>query len=123
MRNVSTKLLLATLLGISAAPLPLKSLTPRLTNIQYDEHAFRFQKDEFGMQWDKVWASFYDTEEDFSGFMNHFFDHACKPPKRIAIEPSPHEMLVCAHKCPDGYLAVLKVSKSKRRTRTCKRER
>lgn len=119
MKNFFLKLLILTIPCILAIPRPLKSFTPRLTNMQFDEHAFRFQADEFGMHWDRAWASFYDTEDEFREFMSYFFENACTQPQQIAIEPSPHEMLVCAHTCPLGSAAVLKVFNSGKRKRTC----
>lgn len=100
----------------------VKSLTPKLELKTHVRPAFRYQKDEFSMEWEKVWASYYDSKEEFHSFMTYFFDNACKPPKRIAIEPFPHEMLVCAHKCQDGHVAVLKQTKKGVRKRTCKRD-
>jgi len=99
-----------------------KSLTPKLELKTHVRPAFRYQKDEFSMEWEKVWASYYDSKEEFHSFMTYLFDNACKPPKRIAIEQFPYEMLVCVHKCQDGYVAVLEQTKKGERKRTCKRE-
>ena len=100
----------------------LKSLTPKLEIKNYDKNAFRYQADEYAMDWERSWAVYYDTKDEFHGFMSYLFDYACKAPKRIAIEPSPFQMLVCAHKCRDGYVSVLKQTNRGKRKRICKRD-
>ena len=100
----------------------LKNLTPKLEVKHHDKHAFRYQADEFSMEWEKSWAVYYDTKGDFHEFMSYLFDHACKSPKRIAIEPLPFQMLVCAHKCRDGYVSVLRQTRKGKRKRVCKRD-
>ena len=98
----------------------LKSLTPKLEIKNHVRSAFRYQRDEYAMSWEQVWAAYFDSKDQFHSFMTYLFDNACKPPKRIAIEPFPYEMLVCAHKCKDGYASVLKQTTRGKRKRTCK---
>jgi len=110
-------LVIQTLLNNASA---LKSLTPKLEFKNYDRHAFKFQAEEFSMDWEKSWAAYYDSKADFHEFMTYLFENACTPPKQIAIEPFPREMLVCVKKCREGHVAVLKQTKSGKRKRVCK---
>lgn len=78
------------------------------------------QKDEFAMNWEPVWkAYFYENATELDQFLGWFFENACSPPKQIAMEVVPLELLVCAKPCEQGLVPVLKHGKKGRRYRSC----
>jgi hypothetical protein len=84
--------------------------------------AFRFQLDEYSMFWESVYTSFFDDESsDFDSFWQYFMEHACRRPKRIAIEEKPHALIVCARYCKRGRVPVFQLTHNGTRVRSCQK--
>lgn len=73
------------------------------------------------MEWDNVWEAYFDTTEEFNDFMTWVIKNACKPPKKIAVEMKPYNLLVCAKPCKNGFVSVLMFKRNGHRVRSCKR--
>ena len=95
-------------------------LTPKLNVRNYDAKP-TFQHGEFAMEWKHVWDHLFETDDEFDDFMKWALKHACKPPKKLAVEQLPYNLLVCAKRCKHGYEATISFTESGRRVRKCKK--
>jgi hypothetical protein len=107
------------LLGVALAAHKLG--TPKL-DVRFPRPSFVLQADEFDMAWHAVWSTYFEKEEEADDILAYFFENACNPPLKIAVEEVPYGLLVCARKCEKGYVSVFKELKNGTRVRKCKRE-
>lgn len=99
------------------------SLKPMMTpKLQVKNHYAKptFQRDEFAMEWKHVWDHLFEEDDEFDDFMTWVLQHACKAPKKLAVEQLPYNLLVCAKPCKSGYQATISVTESRRRVRKCR---
>lgn len=87
------------------------------------ERGFTLQKGEFDMAWHSVWSTYFEDDEEHDDFLNWFLENACPRPLDIAVEEVPYGLLVCAKKCKEGWVPVLKHSSNGTRVRKCRRLR
>lgn len=92
--------------------------TPKL-HTRFPMHTLTFQADEFGFGFRDVWSTYYLDDTEFAGFMEYFLDHACTPPRHLAIEEEPAQLLVCAEQCKHGHAPVIEFTDDGRRVRSC----
>ena len=102
----------------------LKRLTSQPPNLEiktlHDRSDF-LQPDEFRMEWDSIWDAYFESKDEFDDFMSWVIKNACKPPKKIAVELNPYNLLVCAKPCKPGFVSVLMFKRNGKRVRACKR--
>ena len=112
------------------AALSLLPLTPRL-EVRFPGARPFAQPDEYPMEWERVYSTALQpdgADQDspeaaatFDGFWAWFFENACAPPLKLAVEAKPFELLVCARKCGDGFVPILQFERNGTRVRGCKR--
>lgn len=94
--------------------------SPKLT-IRHAYYASTIQPDEFDMAWHNVWSAYFEEGSEFDDFLTYFMENACVSPLKLAVEVEPYGLLVCARKCKDGFVPVLKHRRNGSRVRKCKR--
>ena len=87
--------------------------------LKIEPRPFFPQLDEFPLEWQSVYAQLLPAAE-LDDFWAWAMKHACSPPRRLAVELEPFNLLVCARKCRIGRVPVLKFASNGTRFRECK---
>jgi len=93
---------------------------PKLS-IKHAYDSSPLQHDEIDMNWHNVWSAYFEEGSEFDDFLTYFMENACRSPLKLAVEAEPYGLLVCARKCKNGFVPVLKHRQDGSRVRKCKR--